>query len=50
MTIESNEKLLQLTRDMLDLKKEKKQYNSDMNERIKEIEADIKKTATQEGK
>ena len=36
------DKLLQLTRDVLDLKSEKKDYNKDMNERIKELEESIK--------
>jgi hypothetical protein len=36
------EKLVELTRHVLDLKKEKKDYNKHMNESIKNVEAEIK--------
>ena len=34
--------LLELTREMLDLKKEKKDYNAEMNKKIKDLEDQIK--------
>lgn len=34
--------LLKLTRDVLDLKTEKKNFNREINERIKDLEAEIK--------
>jgi hypothetical protein len=37
-----NNKLMELTRLVLDLKKEKKEYNTEINGRIKETEAEIK--------
>ena len=37
------ELLLSLTRNVLDLKAEKKKYNKDMNETIKDVEKQIKK-------
>jgi hypothetical protein len=37
--------LLDLTRSMLDLKAEKKTYNKEIGERIKDLEADIKRLA-----
>jgi hypothetical protein len=37
--------LLDLTRSMLDLKAEKKTYNKEISERIKDLEEDIKRLA-----
>jgi len=37
-----NNKLMELTRLVLDLKKEKKEYCKEIGERIKEAEAEIK--------
>ena len=37
--------LLDLTRSMLDLKAEKKTYNKEISERIKDLEDDIKRLA-----
>ena len=34
--------LLELTRTMLDLKKEQKDYNAEMNKKIKDLEDQIK--------
>lgn len=48
MEADKSQELLELTRRMLDLKKEKKQYNSDMNEQIKAVEAEIKRVAKEE--
>lgn len=45
MSDDKPQELLELTRRMLDLKCEKKQYNSDMNEQIKAVEAEIKRVA-----
>ena len=41
----SNEKLLEATRLLLDLQKEKKDYDKEMNVRIKEVKADIEQMA-----
>lgn len=38
-----SQELINLTRIVLDLKKEKKEYNRGMNEQIKDAEAEIKK-------
>jgi len=40
-TRDNEPELLQLTRDLLDLKLEKKSTNNDFNNRIKELEAQI---------
>jgi len=45
MITDKSQELLELTRRMLDLKREKKEYNSDMNEQIKAVEAEIKRVA-----
>jgi uncharacterized membrane protein len=45
MSDNNSQELLELTRRMIDLKREKKQYNSDMNEQIKAVEAEIKRVA-----
>jgi hypothetical protein len=37
--------LLDLTRSMLDLKAEKKAFNKEISERIKDLEADVKRLA-----
>jgi hypothetical protein len=39
---QEKQELLELTREILDIKAEKKQYNADMNESIKQKEARIK--------
>ena len=41
--MDKSQELMEMTRQMLDLKTEKKNFNKDMNERIKDIEAEIKK-------
>jgi len=41
--MDKSQELMDLTRRLIDLKIEKKKYNTDMNESIKEIEAEIKK-------
>jgi len=41
--MDKSQDLMDLTRRLIDLKMEKKKYNADMNESIKEIEAEIKK-------
>jgi len=48
MSDNNSQELLGLTRRMIDLKREKKQYNSDMNEQIKAVEAEIKRVAKEE--
>jgi len=48
MSDNNSQELLELTRRMIDLKREKKQYNSDMNEQIKAVEAEIKRVAKEE--
>lgn len=45
---EDYKKLQELNRRVLDLKAEKKQYNADMNERIKMVELEIKELVTGE--
>lgn len=42
-TTNTESQLLELTRRMIDLKLEKKNYNAEMNEQIKAIEAEIKR-------
>ena len=37
-----NAEVVELTRQIIDLKMEKKKYNSDMNETIKDLESQIK--------
>lgn len=44
-----NDELMELTRHLLDLKLEKKTYNTQMNESIKETEAAIKKLVKEKG-
>ena len=44
-----NTKLVELTRTLLDLKLEKKNYNKNINESIKEIEDWIKKLVKETG-
>jgi hypothetical protein len=44
-----NTELIELTRRLIDLKLEKKNYNKDMNESIKETEAAIKKLVKEKG-
>ena len=44
-----NNELVELTRHLLDLKLEKKNFNKDMNESIKETEAEIKKLVKEKG-
>ena len=44
-----NTELVTLTRHLLDLKTEKKAYNKNMNESIKETEAEIKKLVKEKG-
>jgi hypothetical protein len=41
--MDKSQELMELTRRLIDLKMEKKKYNADMNESIKEIETEIKK-------
>ena len=36
------DKLLELTRQIIDLKREKKNFNDEINSRIKELDAEIK--------
>jgi hypothetical protein len=45
MTTVKDSELLEATRHLLDLKKEKKDYNKDMNEQIKAAEETIKRLA-----
>ena len=42
MSESRDEKLLELTRRVLDLKAEKKSFNASQNEMIKEVETEIK--------
>ena len=44
-----NNELVTLTRHLLDLKLEKKNFCKDMNESIKETEAEIKKLVKEKG-
>ena len=44
-----NTELVTLTRRLLDLKREKKEYCKDANESIKETEAEIKKLVKEKG-
>lgn len=43
-------KLLEATRRLLDLKTEKKNYNKEINDQIKDTESEIKKLAAETGK
>jgi len=45
---EKEKKLLDLTRLIIDLKLEKKQYNKEMNDKIKENEAEIAELVKEE--
>jgi hypothetical protein len=44
-----NNELIELTRRVIDLKREKKEANKDWNESIKETEAAIKKLVKEKG-
>ena len=48
METEKEKKLLDLTRLIIDLKLEKKQYNKEMNDKIKENEAEIAELVKEE--
>ena len=41
--MDKSQELMDLTRRVIDLKAEKKKYNAEMNEMIKDNEAEIKK-------
>jgi hypothetical protein len=41
--MEKSEQLMELTRRALDLKAEKKKFNAEINDQIKETETEIKK-------
>lgn len=43
--MEDNQKLLEATRRLLDLKMEKKKYNKEINDQINETESEIKDLA-----
>lgn len=43
--MEQNQELLEFTRHLLDLQAEKKKYNKEINESIKETQAKIKELA-----
>jgi len=45
--VSRNERLLRLTRDLLDIKKEKKDQNKVYNERIKDLEQQIASVAAE---
>jgi hypothetical protein len=44
-----NNELMELTRHLIDLKLEKKEFNKNQNENIKETEAAIKKLVKEKG-
>lgn len=43
-----NALLLSLTRQVLDLKQEKKKYNKDMNDQIKDLESQIQRAVRED--
>ena len=43
--MEDNKRLLEATRILLDLKTEKKKYNQEINDQIKQVEEEIKELA-----
>jgi hypothetical protein len=45
--MEDNQKLLEVTRRLLDLKMEKKKYNKEINDQIHETEEEIKELAVE---
>lgn len=48
MRIEQDQKVVELTRLIIDLKLEKKKYNKETNDRIKENEAEIAELVKEE--